>query len=140
MTLGNQNVRAVCLRDKLEFKFFFSLFFFLMPCYFRTKYKLCFIFMTKARKWNGRKMMLCILLELTWWVVFADYTACLKNKSTLCKFWQQYLLGDLSSSGMVAIKAILWAICVNGNVHNVTTLLSGSAFQINSKELLLTGQ
>ena len=51
LALGNQNVRAVCLRDKLEFKFFFSFFFFfLKPCYFRTKYKLCFIFMTKARK------------------------------------------------------------------------------------------
>ena len=48
--------------------------------------------------------------------------------------------GDLSSSGMVAIKAFLWAICVNGNLQNATTLLSGSAFQINSKELLLTGQ
>lgn len=52
VALGNQNVRAVCLRDnELEFKFLFCfLFFFLKPCYFRTKYKLCFIFMTKARK------------------------------------------------------------------------------------------
>lgn len=27
VALGNQNVRAVCLRDKLEFKFFFSFLF-----------------------------------------------------------------------------------------------------------------
>lgn len=144
MALGNQNVRAVCLRDKLEFKFFFSfLFFFSSPVI--SEQSINFVLFLWPKPGNEMEGKWCFVyfwylldrLFLLITLLVLKIRLCYVSSDSDIFSWK---CGDLSSSGMVAIKAILWAICVNGNLHNATTLLSGSAFQIISKELLLTGQ